>query len=171
MATWLGHGIGGLAVAKAAGYGRRGMALAFLLANAPDLDLVLGLALEGDSDAFHRDWWSHSPAAALFAAALAFTAYAAFQALRRKRIDRRRGGSYALFIGAVVLSHSLFDFVLINPTILVPEAEVAELDDLPLAVARELLAFSTDALFYGGFSLLFYRLYLRFRRRSQQRAA
>ena len=174
MATWLGHGIGGVAVAKAAGLGPRGMALSFALANVPDLDLLLGLALEGDSGAFHRDWWSHSPAAALFAAAIAFSAYAAFQAIRRKPIDRRRGGGYALFVGLVLLSHTVWDFVIINPVVLLPGVgteDLDEVDNLLRAAGRQILALSTDFLFYGGLSLLFYRLYLRFRRRYQRGAA
>ena len=161
MATWLGHGIAGVAIAKAAGMGPRGMALGFVLASVPDLDLALGLALEGDSDAFHRAWWSHSPAAALFTAAIAFSAYAIVQALRCAPIDRRRGGGYALFVGLVVLSRAVWDFVIINPTVLLPDAETEE----------QALRLFIDLVFYGAASLILYRLYLLVRRRFSRGAA
>ncbi|MFQ6019532.1 MAG: hypothetical protein ACE5KW_02125 [Dehalococcoidia bacterium] len=174
MATWVGHGIAGVAIARAAGMGPRGMALGFLIANAPDLDLVLGLAVEGDTEAFHRQWWSHSPAVAVFGALVAFGGYALAQALRRAPIDRRRGGAYALFVALLLLSHSVWDFVIINPTILLPEASTEnldEIDNLLRSTGRQLLGFLTDILFYGVASLLLYRLYLRLRRRYGERPA
>ena len=174
MATWLGHGIAGVAVAKAAGMDRRGMALGFVIANVPDLDLLLGLAVEGDSGALHREWWSHSPAVALFGGAATIGAYLLVQAVRQAHIDLRRGGGYALFVAIVLLSHAVWDFVIISPAILLPEAEtenLEELDNLLRASGLQLLHLLTDLLFYSAVSLLFYRLYFRARRRYRQRAA
>ncbi len=171
MATWLGHGIVGMAVAKAAGVGPRGLAIAFALANVPDLDVPLGLALKGDGDAFHRAWWSHSPAAALFGVLIVFLGYALLQVLRRRPLNSREGGRYAAFAGLVLLSHTIADFVLINPIILVPHPDIDSLGDLLLAGGRELLALVTDLVFYSLLVLGLYRLYLRLRQRYQRQAA
>ena len=174
MATTLGHGIAGMAIAKSAGMGPRGMAVGFVLANSPDLDLLLGLVVEGDAGAFHRDWWSHSPAAAILTAAIAFAAYTFFRALRHKPMDLRRSGGVALFVGLLVLSHTILDFVIINPAVLLPEAGTDNLDNvdnLLRAAGRQLLAYFSDFLFYGAISLLLYRRYLRVRQHRQERPA
>ena len=161
MATWLGHGIGGVAVAKATGADRPGLALGFVLANVPDLDILLGLAVNGDGDAFHRAWWSHTPAAAIFGVVAVLVGYALVQALRRRPFEGRRARRYAIFVSLVLLSHPIGDFVLINPTILVPHPEIENAHDLPLAAARELLALGTDLVFYGLLVLGLYSLSVR----------
>jgi len=172
MATWLGHGIVGAAVAKAAGAGPRGLAIAFALANVPDLDIPLGLALKGDGEAFHRAWWSHSPGAAFFGALFVFLGYAFLQTFRRRPFDSRQGSRYAALVGLVLLSHTIADFVLINPTILVPHPDIDRLPwDLLLAGGRELLALVTDLVFYSLLVLGLYRLYLRLRQRYRRQAA
>ncbi len=171
MATWLGHGIAGAAAAKALGTGRRGLVVAFALANAPDLDIPLGLALEGDGDAFHRAWWSHSPIVALYGAAGALAFYALLQAVRRRPLLDREARHWVLWAALVLLTHTVTDFVLINPTILVPHPDGEGFRGLLEAGGRELLALLTDLVFYGVLALAFYRLYLRRRERNRRRVA
>jgi hypothetical protein len=166
MATWLGHGIGGVAVTKALGSGPRGLALGFAVANVPDLDLLLGVVVEGDSGAFHRAWWSHTPATAVFGVVAVLVGYALIQALGRRPFEGRRAGGYAAFVSLALLTHPVADFVLINPTILVPYPEIENARDLPLAAGRELLALLTDLIFYGLIVLALYRHYVRLRQRA-----
>jgi hypothetical protein len=146
MATWLGHGIAGAAVARAGGSTRSGAFLAVAAANALDLDLVLGLALRGDAEAYHHAWWSHSPIVALYG----FAAVLAWQALRattREGAFDLRGALRLSTLGAaVMLTHPVADFVLVNPAVAVPYPEAG----LTLeAAARQLFALGADALFYG----------------------
>jgi hypothetical protein len=171
MATWLGHGIVGAAVAKAAGAGPGGRAIAFALANVPDLDIPLGLAVKGDGDAFHRAWWSHSPIVALYGVVGAVAVYALMQALRRRPLRRREARSWALFTALVLLTHPVTDVVLINPIVLVPHPDIDSLRDLPLAAGRELLALGTDLVFYSLLIWALYQLYLRLRQRYRRWAA
>src|SRR5687768_1271397 len=72
MASLVAHGITGYAAGRALGLSGWPLAGCALLAWAPDLDLLVGLALEGDADAYHRAWWSHTPAVGAFGAAIAF---------------------------------------------------------------------------------------------------
>lgn len=166
MATWVGHGIVGAAAAKAMGGSVWAQALAFALANAPDLDLLLGLALEGDAAALHRQWWNHSPIVALYGLAGAPAAYGLVQALRRRRLVGREARYWAIYAALVLLTHPLADFVLLNPTVLVPRPE-----GFPQAAGRELLALVMDLVFYGLLMLGLYRLYLRLRGQYRRRAA
>jgi hypothetical protein len=128
MATWVGHGIAGVAVARAMGMGPRATAAAFVLASTPDLDLALGLALEGDAAAYHRAWWAHSPAVAGAGAAVAFAGALAWQRLGGRGGDTREAGRWALLAGLVLLTHTLADFVVINPLRALPYPDF-QLDD------------------------------------------
>ena len=64
-------------------------------------------------------------------------------------------------MGLVVLSHALWDFVIINPAVFLPDAEREE----------QVLRLFIDLIFYGAASLILYRLYLLARRRFSRGAA
>src|SRR5687768_1087654 len=126
--------------------GVRGWPLAgcALLAWVPDLDLLAGLALEGDVHAFHRAWWSHSPAVAVFGAVATFLAYALIATLRLRALALRGMARTALIVGVVLLTHVVLDYVLINPVLWALRSEAG----WPLLpVLREVLLWISDVLF------------------------
>jgi hypothetical protein len=175
MATWVGHGIAGVAVARAMGMGPRATAAAFVLASTPDLDLALGLALEGDAAAYHRAWWAHSPAVAGAGAAVAFAGALAWQRLGGRGGDTREAGRWALLAGLVLLTHTLADFVVINPLRALPYPDfqlddASDLEALLPALGRELLQQAGDLVFYGALALVALRLVRRARHRGARGA-
>lgn len=171
MATWLGHGLGGLAVARAFNMGPRGMLAGFLIGNIPDLDQVLSLALAGDSSELHRQWWSHSPAILVFGGVATGAGYLAWRFLAGRKVTARVATRYGLFVSLVLLSHLAFDFIIVNPFFAAASTEnLDEIDNFLRATGRQLLNFFTDFIIYGAVSLIAYLIYRRVRRWYRVRA-
>lgn len=162
MASFVAHGLAGYLTARALGV--RGWALTgySLLAWAPDLDMLLGFVLAGDWHAYHRAWWSHSPAVAVFGAAAVLLVQAAIAALPGRRLQPRVAVHGALVVALVLLTHVVIDFVLINPVPGLLESDAAS--TVP-AVALSLLALLSDALVYGSLALVAWLLGRRLRHR------
>jgi hypothetical protein len=160
MATWVGHSLLGYGVGRAAGVRGWGLVGCAALANAPDLDLLAGLALEGDAGAYHRMWWNHSPVIALYGAAGVLGVHAARSSLRGRPFVAARATRDAWVVAAVLLTHVLADYVIVNPAVMVP---VPPIEDFGRATARQALLLLTDLLLYGAFILLGWMLLLRAR--------
>jgi hypothetical protein len=139
MASPIGHGIAGAAAARAAGAGRRATAAAFALALTPDLDLLVGLALEGDAQALHREWWNHSPILGVYGLAGGYFGALIAGRVRRRETTRREALHAGLIGAAVLLTHPLLDFWLTNP--------LQPADD---GLRRALFGLGADAVFYGA---------------------
>ncbi|MDP2947926.1 MAG: hypothetical protein Q8P22_00095 [Chloroflexota bacterium] len=160
MATWLGHVIPGVVAGKAAGMGPGGMFLTALVAYSPDIDLLIGLAVEGDTGAFHRAPWSHSPPAALVGGAIVFLGTLVFYRVRGREELLRPAVKYGLLTALLLFSHWLWDYWLVNPFF--GEASTRDLNELPnllRAAGRQLVNFLTDFLIYGAISLAGYVVY------------
>ena len=106
MATSVGLGIAGVAVAQALRLGPRATAAAFVIASAPDLDIPLGLLLEGDGGVYHRAWWSHSQIVAPAGAAVTLAGELAWLRLRVRRRRTREAMRWALLLGVVLLQQA-----------------------------------------------------------------
>lgn len=151
MASFLMHAATGATIARVTGFDRRGMIYAGLLAASPDVDLLVGLAVRGDADAYHRVIWSHSPVTAVIALVALTAFWLAVDAFRTQRRHRRYRRALKLgVLGSVaVLTHPLMDYWLVNPLFIDPH----ELSGRERNEAY-VINFFTDLLFYGGILLL-----------------
>lgn len=118
---------------------------AALLANVPDLDLLAGLIVKGDSGAFHRTAWTHSPQAAVVMGALAGLLYLGFGLFRWGGLRDWPALRVGLLVVLILLTHPLLDYWLVNPLMIDVEGKEGA-ESLLASIANWL----TDTLFYGA---------------------
>lgn len=160
MATSIGHAIAGACVARAGGGSGWQVAGAALLANVPDLDLWLGWALRGDTAAFHRSAWSHSPQAAIGVGVLVGLVRLGSGLHRREELSYRSSLRLGLLTALVLLTHPLLDYWLVNPLTI----DLEGLRGVKMAAAS-LANWLTDILLYGAMAIVLLTVAGRWRRR------
>ncbi|MDP3767871.1 MAG: hypothetical protein Q8S13_07635 [Dehalococcoidia bacterium] len=110
MATPVGHGIVGYALARAAGVSsRRGMALAIGAASLPDVDFLLGYVANGDVMSLHHEVITHKPAFPALVGAATGVAAVALSVLRGRVPAPRDVLRPAALATALVGSHIVMD--------------------------------------------------------------
>jgi len=110
MATPLGHGIVGYALARAAGVqSPQGLALAVGAATLPDVDFLMGYVANGDVLSMHQQVITHKPVFPLLVGAAAGLAAAGAALLRGRLPTLREVLRPAVLAAGLVGSHTVMD--------------------------------------------------------------